>query len=138
MQAAGVCLQNFCTKYNKTDFSSAQKRLCLPAHGLYCLAEILLDEESFACIKMPEAKNFNLNFALWRMKNRKPRLNVYIEHGGDLRIFDEIYLCEAARSIISQPYLYRDNPFLKHARKQWYPDEKEVTTKEFARAVAGL
>ena len=49
--------------------------ICIPAHGLYCIAAKWLTEEEFKNIKMPNHKAFLQEYAKWRMVNEKPKLN---------------------------------------------------------------
>lgn len=125
--AMGEHLQDFCAGYMRADFSKAIKQLCVPAHGLYSLAEKLLPTELFQQIKMPEHKNFSKGFAKWRNENPHPRLNLYFEYPASLEILNQIFMAPVAKSIISQPYLQNDN---KHhspqLKKKWFLDEEAM------------
>ncbi|WP_060209940.1 hypothetical protein [Sporosarcina koreensis] len=123
----GEHLQNFCSGYMRADFSKAIKQLCVPAHGLYCLAKIILPSEVFQQIKMPEHKNFSQGFAKWRNDNSQPRLNVYFEYPEPLEILNQIYMAPVAKSIISQPYLHSDSSYLSpQLKKKWFLDEEAM------------
>lgn len=120
-------LQDFCVGYMRADFSKAMKQLCVPAHGLYCLAENILPSELFQQIKMPEHKSFSQGFAQWRNDNPHPRLNLYFEYPAPLEILNQIFMAPVAKSIISQPYLQNDNPHHSpQLKKKWFLDEEAM------------
>lgn len=120
-------LQNLCSGYMRADFSKALKKLCLPAHGLYCLAQNILPADIFQQIKMPEHKSFSQGFAKWRNENPQPRLNLYFEYPALLEIINQIYMAPVAKSIISQPYLHSDNPYHSpQLKKKWFLDEEAM------------
>lgn len=127
VEAMGNHLQNLCSGYMRADFSKAMKQLCVPAHGLYCLAQNLLPAEIFQQIKMPEHKNFSQGFAKWRNENPHPVLNLYFEYPAPLEILNQIYVAPVAKSIISQPYLHSDNPYHSpQLKKKWFLDEEAM------------
>ena len=136
-QVASEQLQKFCEGYGRTDISPAEKRLCVPAHGLYSLAEMLLPSEQFARIQMPAYKNFNRDFAEWRIANKRPQAVLFVAHPVHLDIFNRIYLAPAPRSMVSQCYLYSDNPYLQHAKKEWTQDE-EIMLREFVKGIPNI
>ena len=126
-EAMGKHLQNLCTGYMRADFSKALKQLCVPTHGLYCLAQNLLPADIFQQIKMPEHKNFSQGFAKWRNENPRPKLNLYFEYPAPLEILNQIYKAPVAKSIISQPHLYSDNPYHSlQLKKKWFLDEEAM------------
>jgi len=127
VEAMGKHLQNLCSGYMRADFSKAMKQLCVPAHGLYCLAQNLLPAEIFQQIKMPEHKNFSQGFAKWRNENPHPILNLYFEYPAPLEILNQIYEAPVAKSIISQPYLHSDDPdHSPQLKKKWFLDEEAM------------
>lgn len=126
-EGMGENLQNMCTGYMRADFSKSLKQLCLPAHGLYCLAKNLLPNEIFQQIKMPEYKNFSQGFAKWRNENPHPVLSLYFEYPEPLETLNQIYKAPVAKSIISQPHLHSDNPYHSpQLKKKWYLDERAM------------
>ncbi|MGE7687666.1 hypothetical protein ACQKMI_00485 [Lysinibacillus sp. NPDC097214] len=127
VEAMGKHLQNLCSGYMRADFSKAMKQLCVPAHGLYCLAQNLLPAEIFQQIKIPEHKNFSQGFAKWRNENPHPILNLYFEYPEPLEILNQIYVAPVAKSIISQPHLHSDNPYHSpQLKKKWFLDEEAM------------
>lgn len=122
-------LQAFCAGYNKTDVLPYKKLLCRHAHGIYCLAKILLDEEIFSQIKMPKHQNFSCEFAAWRNENQKPELNLYFNYPKELEIFNQIFMHPPVKSMLHQPYKdYERVPYR-------YMDEKAMVT-AFAKQIA--
>ncbi|MDO5046223.1 hypothetical protein [Campylobacter sp.] len=103
-EAVSENLQAFCAGYNKTDVLPYKKLLCMPAHGIYCLAKILLDEEIFSQIKMPKHQNFSCEFAVWRNENQNPELNLYFTYPKELEIFNRIFMHLPVKSMLHQPY----------------------------------
>lgn len=127
VKAMGMHLQNVCSGYMRADFSKALKRLCLPAHGLYSLAQNILPTEIFQQIKMPEHKSFSQGFAKWRNENPQPRLNLYFEYPAPLEVINKIHMAPVAKSIISQPYIHSDNPYHSpQLKKKWSLDEQTM------------
>ncbi|MGE7675108.1 hypothetical protein ACQKMV_16250 [Lysinibacillus sp. NPDC094403] len=127
VEAMGEHLQNLCSGYMRADFSKAMKQLCVPAHGLYCLAQNLMPAEIFQQIKMPEHKNFSQGFAKWRIENPQPILKLYFEYLAPLEILNKIYMAPVAKSIISQPYFHSDNPYHSpQLKKKWFLDEEAM------------
>ncbi|WP_169973431.1 MULTISPECIES: hypothetical protein [unclassified Campylobacter] len=128
-EAISENLQAFCTGYNKTDVLPYKKLLCMPAHGIYCLAKILLDEETFSQIKMPKHQNFSREFAAWRNENQKPELNLYFTYPEELEIFNQIFMYPPVKSMLHQPY--KDHERVPY----WYMDEKAMV-RAFAKQIA--
>ena len=123
----GKHLQYLSSGYMRADFSKSMKQLCVPAHGLYCLAKILLPSEVFQQLKMPEHKSFSQGFAKWRNENSQPRLNVYVEYPAPLEILNQIYMAPVAKSIISRLYLHGDNSYHSpQLKKKWFLDEEAM------------
>ncbi|MCL1700647.1 hypothetical protein [Lysinibacillus sp. Bpr_S20] len=124
IEAMGEHLQNLCSGYMRADFSKAMKQLCVPAHGLYCLAQNLLPAQIFQQIKMPEHKNFSKGFANWRIENPQPLLTLYFVYPAPLEVLNKIFMAPVAKSIISQPYLHSDNSYHSpQLKKKWFLDE---------------
>lgn len=91
---------------------------CTYAHGLYCLAQLLLPEEVFDTLEMPAYKNFLPAFAQWRRENPNPDRSLWIRYPEDLEILNQIYTAPPARLVLFQPLL--DNPNVKpRERQQW-------------------
>lgn len=88
---------------------------CALAHGLYCLAKLLLPDDTFQSLKMPEHKNFLLDFALWRRESSTPELSLWFHYPEGMRLFDEIYEAPPARLILKPPA--PDNK-----KQEWFAD----------------
>lgn len=91
---------------------------CTLAHGLYCLAQLLLPEEDFQALQMPEYKNFLPAFALWRREHPKPELSLWLPYPEDLALFNGIYEAPPARLVLWQPFL-RDDYVKPRQRQDW-------------------
>lgn len=76
---------------------------CTFAHGLYCLAQLLLPEHLFQALKMPEYKNFLPGFALWRREHPEPELSLWFRYPEDLALFNIIFEAPPARLVLRQP-----------------------------------
>lgn len=89
---------------------------CTYAHGLYCLAQLLLPEEVFDALEPPDYKSFLPAFARWRRENPNPDRSLWYRYPEDLDIFNQIYTAPPARLVLFQPLL--DNPNVKHRERQ--------------------
>lgn len=78
---------------------------CTFAHGLYCLAQLVLPGDAFRTIKMPEDKNFLSDFALWRQEHPDPDLSLWFRWPEDLALLNEICEAPPARLALEQPFL---------------------------------
>lgn len=76
---------------------------CTLAHGLYCLAQILLPTDTFQALKMPKHKNFLAEFALWRREHPSPDLSLWLRYPEDLELFNGIYEAPPARLVLRAP-----------------------------------
>ncbi|MDE6456202.1 MAG: hypothetical protein K2L38_09930 [Dysosmobacter sp.] len=76
---------------------------CTYAHGLYCLAQLLLPEEKFQALQMPEYKNFLPEFALWRRAHPEPDLSLWFRYPEDMALFNDIYAAPPARLVLMPP-----------------------------------
>ncbi len=76
---------------------------CTFAHGLYCLAQLLLPGDVFQTLKMPEYKNFLPEFALWRREHPAPELSLWFRYPEDLAILNAIFEAPPARLILRPP-----------------------------------
>lgn len=54
------------------EFVLAAEDVCIPAHGLYCIAKSWLTAEEFAKLTMPKHKAFLQDYAQWRLENPTP------------------------------------------------------------------
>lgn len=92
---------------------------CTLAHGLYCLAQLLLPEETFRTLEMPEYKNFLTEFALWRLAHPAPDRSLWFRYPPDLEVLNGIYEAPPARLVLWQPNL--DSAHIKPKERQnWY------------------
>ena len=89
---------------------------CTYAHGLYCLAQLLLPEEVFDALELPDYKSFLSAFAHWRRENPRPDRSLWYHYPEDLDIFNQIYTAPPARLVLFQPLL--DNPNVKPRERQ--------------------
>ena len=70
--------------------------LCVYAHGLYVLAQLLLPEETFRKLELPKDKSFLPEFAKWRRENPDPDRSLWFRYPPGMALLDAIY--EAPRS----------------------------------------
>ena len=75
---------------------------CTLAHGLYCLAQLLLPEDTFEMLKMPEYKNFLSEFAIWRREHLQPDLSLWFHYPEDLELLNKVYAAPPAKLILFQ------------------------------------
>jgi len=88
---------------------------CTLAHGLYCLAQLLLEKNTFETLKMPEYKNFLPEFALWRREHPQPDLSLWFHYPEDLELLNKIYEAPPAKLALWPP--------ASNGKKQkWYAD----------------
>lgn len=73
---------------------------CTLAHGLYCLAQLMLPKDVFQTLKMPEHKNFLSEFGQWRREHPKPDLSLWFRYPEDMALFNGIYEAPPARLIL--------------------------------------
>ena len=67
MDKGGADLLAVCKGYPRDQkYVLGSRPFCTFAHGLYCLAQLLLPEEKFQALQVPEHKKFLPEFALWR------------------------------------------------------------------------
>lgn len=76
--------------------------ICIPAHGLYCIAAQWLTEEEFINIKEPNHKVFLQEYAQWRRINEKPKLNPYMIYPEKMDIINKIYTMPVAKTTLTQ------------------------------------
>lgn len=94
---------------------------CTYAHGLYCLAQILLPAADFQALAMPKYKNFLVDFAMWRREHTNPDCSLWFKYPEDLDVLNKIFEAPPAQLVMSQPFL--DNPNTKPKERQdWLAD----------------
>ena len=76
---------------------------CTSAHGLYCLAQLLLPEDTFQALPMPEHKTFLPEFALWRREHPEPDRSLWFRYPEDMALLNEIYAAPPARLVLWAP-----------------------------------
>jgi len=104
MVHGGEDLLAVCKGYPRNQkFVLGRRPFCILAHGLYCLAQVLLPEDAFQVLKMPKYKNFLPGFALWRREHPAPDLSLWFRYPGDMALFNEIYAAPPARLVLWQP-----------------------------------
>lgn len=103
-EAANKNLQDVCKGYMRlqdVEFDMFSIRdFCMPAHGLYCIAEKWLTKEEFAQIEMPTHKTFLKGYAQWRMEHPHPSPNPYIVYPKEMDIVNKIYAMPVAKSVL--------------------------------------
>ncbi len=76
---------------------------CTLAHGLYCLAQLLLPQEAFLRLKMPEYQNFLPEFALWRREHPQVDLSLWFRYPEDLALLSGIYSAPPPKLVLLPP-----------------------------------
>ncbi len=84
------------------EFVLAAEDVCIPAHGLYCIAKSWLTAEEFAKLTMPKHKAFLQDYAQWRLENPTPMLKPYMVYPKDMDIFNRIYAMPTAKTYLTQ------------------------------------
>lgn len=101
---AGEDLSNVCKGYPRDQrYVLGTRPFCTLAHGLYCLAQIILPEGDFQAIKMPKHKNFLPKFALWRRENPEPDLPLWFRYPEDMPLLNAIYDAPPAKLVLCPP-----------------------------------
>lgn len=76
---------------------------CTYAHGLYCLAQLLLPADTFQALKMPGYKNFLPEFALWRREHPSPDLSLWFCYPEGMAAFNDIYAAPPPKLVLWAP-----------------------------------
>ena len=104
MEKGSEDLLAVCTGYPKDKKPVLGIRpFCTFAHGLYCLAQLLLPEETFRALKMPECKNFLPEFAGWRREHPDPDRSLWFRYPEGMALLDQIYEAPPARLVLMPP-----------------------------------
>lgn len=123
------CLQILCDNFSYSNFSKQEKEICIPAHGLYCFAELIGTRKNGNILKMPDHNNFLKEYAYWRTENISPTNKLYFEYPSPMEILNQILLTPIAKSCLEQPYLNSNNPYLSAKdKKAWFLDENAMLT----------
>jgi len=97
-------LLEVCKGYSKDKKYVLGKRpFCTFAHGLYCLAQLLLPEEVFQTLEMPKHKSFLPEFAQWRQTHPNPDLSLWFRYPEDMALLNEIYAAPPAKLALRSP-----------------------------------
>lgn len=114
-------LQTVCISYSTLkSFVQPKRNLCVHAHGLYYIAQLLLPKDAFEAIRMPDYKNFSKGFALWRRENQHPSLDPYFQYPNDLSWLNRIYNAPPTKLILQQLHLDGANPSISpRHHKDW-------------------
>lgn len=122
MEKASKDLLDVCKSYLRLKSPMHPTRpLCISAHGLYCLSQLLLPEESFLSLAMPEYKNFSKEFAFWRREHLEPDLTPYFQYPSELDWLNCIYQIPPTKLLLHQ--LQIDNPAIPPKnREDWTSD----------------
>jgi len=104
MAKGGEDLLAVCKGYPRDQkFVLGRRPFCVLAHGLYCLAQVLLPEDAFQALEIPKYKSFLPEFALWRREHPDPDLSLWFRYPDDMALFNEIYAVPPARLILRRP-----------------------------------
>lgn len=102
-EEANKNLQDVCKGYGRlqnAQFIFSPTDFCLPAHGLYCIAEKWLLEEEFAQIKMPVHKSFSAGYASWRSENPDYVPGIYMKYPEEMDVVNKIYAMSVEKSVL--------------------------------------
>lgn len=101
VESANKNLMDVCKGYGRLQNILYEIRaVCIPAYGLYFIAQKYLTEEEFSKIKMPEHKSFEKKYVQWRLENPKPELKPYIIYPKEMDIVNKIYAMPVAKSML--------------------------------------
>lgn len=104
MDKGGGDLLAVCKSYPKDKKHVLGSRpFCTYAHGLYCLAQLLLPEDAFRALKMPEHKDFLPGFAQWRRGHPDPDRSLWFRYPEGMALFNDIYAAPPARLVLRAP-----------------------------------
>lgn len=93
-----------CKGYSKDKkYILGLRPFCTFAHGLYCLAQIVLPKDAFQRLKLPEYKNFLPEFAMWRREHPEPDQSLWFRYPENMALFNKIYAAPPARLVLKQP-----------------------------------
>lgn len=116
-------LQMVCDSYAKMGIAPEKKQMCVNAHGLLLLPKFIWPELNLQDFELPVNKNFNRDFALWRIANQTTQLDIYYCYPSNMEAMNEILKSPVATAMIYQPYLNSDNDYISAAdKKNWYID----------------
>lgn len=103
LEAAGENLLNVCKGYSRVHYFPmiVIEDICIPAHGLYCIAKSWLTDEEFARIAMPKHKAFLQEYAQWRIENPAPTLKPYMVYPEDMDIINKIYAVPVVKTTLT-------------------------------------
>lgn len=76
---------------------------CVYAHGLYCLAQLLLPEEVFRTLDVPKDKSFLPEFAKWRREHPDPDRSLWFRYPESMALLDRIYEAPPAKLVLMPP-----------------------------------
>lgn len=104
MDKGGADLLAVCKGYPRDKkYVLGARPFCTFAHGLYCLAQLLLPEEKFRALSMPEHKTFLPEFALWRREHPEPDRSLWFRYPEDMDLLNDIYAAPPARLVLWAP-----------------------------------
>ena len=120
-------LQTVCSSYAKMGISSAKKRLCVNAYGLLMLPKFIWPELNLQSFKLPVNKNFNKEYAIWRIANQSPKLDLHYHYPTPMKEINEILMAPVAKAIIVQPYLNSNSEYISAtSKKAWSLDTDKM------------
>lgn len=104
MDKGGADLLAVCKGYPRDKkYVLGSRPFCTFAHGLYCLAQLLLPEDKFRALPMPEHKTFLPEFALWRREHPEPDRSLWFRYPEDMALLNGIYAAPPARLVLWAP-----------------------------------
>lgn len=102
-EAANIDLLNVCKGYSRIEKTlQCIKDICIPAHGLYCIAKSWLTEEEFTKIELPVHKAFIKEYAEWRVSTPSFLLKPYMVYPEEMDIYNKIYAMPIAKTLLTQ------------------------------------
>lgn len=102
LEVASENLLGICKGYSRINLFPMMsiEDICIPAHGLYCIAKRWLSDEEFAKIVMPKHKAFLQDYAKWRIENLTPILKPYMVYPEDMDILNRIYAAPVVKTML--------------------------------------
>lgn len=102
-EEANVSLLNVCKGYSRIEKPMQSiEDICIPAHGLYCIAKNWLTDDEFNKIKMPVNKSFLQDYAQWRVNNTHIDLKPYMVYPNEMDIYNRIYAMPIAKTLLKK------------------------------------
>lgn len=100
VDAANKNLQEVCKGYMRCNdyyLIYSMEDVCVPAYGIYFLAQSYLSKDEFAKLEMPEHKTVDREYVQWRLDNPIPDLKPYVIYPKEMDVLNKLYSLPVAK-----------------------------------------